>query len=130
MLCERMGARFLVPSRCTQLAEGEEEVRAELTWQQIDERIFIAGCGGVEELKTWVADPKRFVQDRAKTWLLFSDQVPIWIKIGMLKILYSAAELAETGWKAQAAVKATRRRLFMTQGQDSQQLVPADAEAA
>ena len=130
VVCKKMGARFIFPSRCTQLAEGEEEVRAELTWQQFDERMFIASCGEVEELKTWVADPQRFVQDRAKTWLLFSDQVPIWIKIGMLKILYSAAELAETGKRAQAAVKAARRQFNMTHGQDSQQLVPADPEEA
>ena len=130
VMCHKIGARLLVPSRRSQLAEGEEEVRAELTWQQMDERLFIAGCADLAELKTWVADPSAFQGGREKTWLIFSDQVPIWIKIGMLKILYSAAELAETGKRAQAAVKAARRQLNMTQGKDSQQLVPAEAEAA
>ena len=94
----------------------------------MDERLFIAGCSDLAELKTWVADPQRFVENREKTWLVFSDQVPIWIKIGMLKILYSAAELAETGKKAQAAVESARQRYLMTHGQDSQKLVPAEAE--
>ena len=127
-MCAKIGARLLVPSRCTQLGEKEEEVRAELSWQQMDERIFIAGLAEQEELKTWVADPQQFVKDREKTWLVFSDQVPIWIKIGMLKILYSAAELAEKGKHAQAAVKEARRKFNATHGKDSQRIVPAEPE--
>ena len=130
VMCKNIDARLLVPSRCTQLAEGEEEVWAELTWQQMDERLFIAGCADLAELQTWVADPLAFQTGREKTWLIFSDQVPIWIKIGMLKILYSAAELSERGKAAQTAVTKARRRFSMTLGKDGQKLVPEAPEVA
>ena len=128
VMCKKIGARLLAPSRCSQLTEEEEEVRAELSWQQMDERVFIAGCADAAELNSWVADPASFIADRAKTWLIFSDQVPIWIKIGMLKILYSAAELAERGVKAQAAAKALRRKFNASHGKDPQYVEPARAE--
>jgi hypothetical protein len=96
----------------------------------MDERLFIAGCADLAELKTWVADPSAFQGGREKTWLIFSDQVPFWIEFGTLKILYSAAELSERGKAAQAAVKQARRRYNMTHGQDSQKLVPPAPEVA
>lgn len=122
IMCKKIGAKLLAPSRCSQLAEGEEAVRAELTWQQIDERIFLAALGGFEELRDWVADSKSFLEDREKTWLAFSDQVPIWINIGMLTVLYSALALAEKGHAVQAAVRAARRKMNASRGKDSQNM--------
>ena len=96
VMCNKIGAILLAPSRCSQLTEHEEEVRAELPWQQMDERVFLAGCAEAKDLVKWVAAPAIFLKDREHTWLIFPYQVPIWIKSGMRKILYSAAELAES----------------------------------
>ena len=128
VMCKKIGAKLLAPSRCTQLAESEEAARAELTWQQMDERIYLAGCAEGKVLQDWGADLQQFITDREKTWLVFSDQVPIWIKIGILKILYSAAELAEKGFAAKKAVKDARKTFNATHGKDSQKLAPAAAE--
>ena len=67
VMCQKIGARLLAPSRCSPLSELEEAVRCELTWQQIDERLFTAGCGKAEELLKWVGDPAEFIANREKT---------------------------------------------------------------
>ena len=71
VMCKKIGARLLAPSRCSQLTENEEAVRAELTWQRMDERIHLAGLGEFEELREWVADPKGFQEDREKDLVSF-----------------------------------------------------------
>ena len=48
------------------------------------------------ELGAWVADPKSFIEHRKDTWLLYSDQILFWVKIGFLKIVFAAFELKET----------------------------------
>jgi hypothetical protein len=58
-MCGKIGARLLAPSRCSDLGPKEEKVRCELSWQQMDQRIWIAGVAKQQELGNWVADPKR-----------------------------------------------------------------------
>jgi len=83
-----------------------------LTWQQNDERQFIAGAADAEELGDWVGNPADWIRKREETWLIYSDQVPLWVKIGMLTILCSASELEEQGGKAQKAVKESRKHIL------------------
>ena len=79
--------------RYSQLTANEEAVRCELTWQQFDERVWVAGCASEQLLSSWVSDPASFVARRAETWLVFSDQIPFWKKIGLMKALYAEFEL-------------------------------------
>ena len=44
-ICAKMGARILVPQRYTALSCNEERVRCQLTWQQWDERCWLASFG-------------------------------------------------------------------------------------
>lgn len=92
-LCQKMKVKLLTPSRYSQLTPKEERVRCELTWQQFDERLWIAAAADAKELSTWVADPQDFITKRSQTWLVFSDQIPFWVKIGFMKILYAEFEL-------------------------------------
>ena len=71
----KLGARWNTPSRCSDLSSKEEQIRCELTWQNWDERLWIAGCAGEKELSDWVADAKEFARKRDETWLMFSDQI-------------------------------------------------------
>ena len=50
LMCGKIGARLLAPSRCSDLGPKEEFVRCELSWQQMDHRIWITGCAKQEEL--------------------------------------------------------------------------------
>ena len=50
LMCAKIGARLLAPQRCSQLSQKEEKIRCELTWQQMDERVWIAGCAPQAEL--------------------------------------------------------------------------------
>jgi hypothetical protein len=93
-LCAKLGVHLLAPQRYCQLSPKEEAVRCELTWQQFDERLWLAACAGKEELSRWVADPEQFACQRADAWLVFSDQIPFWVKIGFQKVLYAEYELA------------------------------------
>ena len=81
-----------VPSRASDLSPEEEDVRCELTWHNFDERLWIAGCAEQKELEDWVADAAKFIQDREDTWVVFSDQIPLWVKIGMHKTVFASWE--------------------------------------
>ena len=43
LMCGKIGARLLAPSRCSDLGPKEEKVRCKLSWQQMEQRIWIAG---------------------------------------------------------------------------------------
>ena len=128
-MCAKIGARMLVPSRASDLSTKEEHVRAELTWQQIDERIWLAGCANMEELRNWLADPQKFMEGREDTWLVFSDQIPLWVKIGMLKVLYAEYEiLSQKDSKDSKKVRKERqKKILATRGKDSQKLEQDEA---
>ena len=98
-LCAKMKVKLLSPQRYSQLSAKEEAVRCELTWQQFDERLWLAGCADAKELSSWVADPQSFIEKRASTWLVFSDQIPFWVKIGFMKVLYAEFELEAANLK-------------------------------
>jgi hypothetical protein len=113
-LCAKLGVRLLAPQRYCQLSPKEEAVRCELTWQQFDERLWLAACAGKEELSRWVADPEQFACQRADAWLVFSDQIPFWVKIGFQKVLYAEYELANFSSKR---LKKTKKASYLQASQ-------------
>ena len=52
-----------------------------------------AAFADTEELKKHVADPEAWMQNRRKTVIGFSDQIPVWVKIGRGKQVYAEPEL-------------------------------------
>ena len=50
----------------------------------------------IGELGAWVADPKSFIEHRKDTWLVYSDQIAFWVKIGFLKLVCAAFQLKAT----------------------------------
>ena len=74
------------------------------------------------ELGAWVADPKSFIEHRKDTWLLYSDQIPFWVKICFLNIVFAAFELKETASiklkKHSKGVSGTNHRASQAVGTD------------
>ena len=124
LMCAKIGARLLAPSRCSELSAREEKVRCDLSWQQMDERIWIAGLSEFEELGNWVGDPQKFIENRENTWLIFSDQIPLWVKIGMLKVLYAAFEIEDSkkAVESKNIRKERQKKILASRGNESQRL--------
>ena len=92
--------------------------------------MWIAGCADHKELQEWVADAGKFIQDREDTWVVFSDQIPLWVKIGMLKILYAEFNKVDLKIreKNQKVRKRRQKKLRASRGKDSQRPSPSRAE--
>jgi hypothetical protein len=73
-VCAKMAVKFFAPQRYSQPTAKEETVRCDLTRQQFDERGWLASCASEQLLFSWASDPISFVDRRAETWLVFSDQ--------------------------------------------------------
>ena len=46
-------------------------------------------------MNDYVADVSAFKEQRKDTWLVFSDEIPLWIKIGLLKTVFADWELGD-----------------------------------
>ena len=85
--------RLLKPQRLVDVSPAEEHSRCQLTWQAFDQLLHVAAFGTPEQLNACIALPKRVVQDRENIVLGFSDQVPVWVKVGQEKQLYYEDEV-------------------------------------
>ena len=97
------GARFLKPQRVMNLTPAEERCRAEATWQNFDQVLY--GCMKGEDafMRQRFANPEQAKENVRQTVLLFSDQVPVWIKITPLRQLYAKGEVKKKSSKPSAA---------------------------
>ena len=91
-LLAKMRAKVSTPSRSASLNANEELVRCEETWKSFDYVMWLAAFADKELLSKYVADPESFIARRAQTWLLFSDQIPFWVKIGKRKVVVAEFE--------------------------------------
>ena len=87
------GGKVLQPNKVCNLSFAEEKRRVELTWQDFDRAIALAGLGSLDQLKEHVVDPLRFIQHREQAVVCFSDQIPFWVKINSTKQVFSESEL-------------------------------------
>ena len=85
--------RLLKAQRLVDISPSEEHARCQLTWQAFDQLLHLAAFGTPEKLSACIALPERFVQDRESIVLGFSDQVPVWVKVGQEKQLYCEGEV-------------------------------------
>ena len=92
-LLQKMHAKVRAPSRVSPLTLQEEKVRCEVTWKQFDFCCWLAAFADLKELSKWVANPEEFILHRKDTWLIFSDQIPFWVKIGKQKTVLAEFEL-------------------------------------
>ena len=102
-----MGARLRTSSRYTSLTLKEEQVGWEVTCQGFDVQLHRAAFGDLVQLRPFIADAVKFIERRSSSCLIFSDQVPFWVKIGQPKMLYASWEV---GAKMRADIKAQKAK--------------------
>lgn len=86
-----LDAKLLKPDLVT---KQEEQVRAQLTWQALDHMLWKAVFGPVSGLQGLVCDPEAFRNSVENLTLIFSDQIPLWIKMGSEREVYAKWESA------------------------------------
>ena len=84
-------ARLRAPQRLVKLSLTEERGRWLTTLQAYDLMLYESMCP--EKLRKLLADPERFVAGIEDLVIVHCDQIPVWIKIGAMKQLYSKDEL-------------------------------------
>ena len=84
---------MLQPKRMSLLSMEEEEARVKQSWMAWDAAIHVAAFGSVEELSKYMAAPESFIASRFQLVIGMSDQIPVWVKIGRGKQIYSSAEV-------------------------------------
>jgi hypothetical protein len=88
-----LGAKLLQPSRLSALSMQEEEARVKNSWKDFDAALWVACFGSEEDLAKFVANPVEFQNCRHKLVIGFSDQIPVWVKIGRAKQVYCEREV-------------------------------------
>ena len=68
------------PNLRTRISEVEQQVRAEITWQQHDYLIWQVARKNEDTYKDVFAQPKQASQKAHQCVLGFSDQIPLWVK--------------------------------------------------
>ena len=71
----------------TKLSKSEEKHRLHKHWQLYDLLLWRVGCGSAADLADYVSEPEHFVENRGRTALTFSDQIPVWLKPGSGRVL-------------------------------------------
>eukprot|EP00438_Fugacium_kawagutii_P020145 Skav209767 [mRNA] locus=scaffold9:337523:341960:- [translate_table: standard] len=92
-----MGARQLVPNLKTTITEVEQEVRACLTWQYHDSQMHRMAAKKDEDMSQLFARPEEAKANMSKAVLGFSDQIPLWVKMGSEKEIFAAHEVRKSG---------------------------------
>ena len=86
------GLRLLQPQRFVRLSAAEEEARCHITWQEYDYQMWLALRAPKEALEGVVLELENFILARESLVLGYSDQVPVWVKLGPGKQLFLAQE--------------------------------------
>ena len=92
-LLQELGAKLLQPKRMSLLSMEEEEARVKQSWMAWDAAIYAAAFADATQLQKFVAAPESFLEARHQLVIGMSDQIPVWVKIGRGKQIYSAAEV-------------------------------------
>ena len=74
------GARFWKPQRIVQLTMDEEAQRAEQIWRSYDSALHAVAFGNDKEYEQMFAKPAQARENVKNTVLIYSDEVPFWIK--------------------------------------------------
>jgi len=63
----------------------------------MDKYMHLTSFGTEEELEEFVGKPKEFIENRKRTVLLQSDQIPFYCNVKPAKQLYMASETMKSG---------------------------------
>ncbi|CAK9008654.1 Uncharacterized protein SCF082_LOCUS9965, partial [Durusdinium trenchii] len=88
-----MGAKVQAPNLVTQLSEVEQQVRAELTWNQFDFQTWKMSSKKDEVYHEMFAQPENAKKHVHQCVLGFSDQIPLWVKKPTSREVFAGFEL-------------------------------------
>ena len=88
-----MGAKVQTPNLVTQLSEVEQQVRAELTWNQFDFQTWKMSSKKDEVYHEMFAQPENAKKHVHQCVLGFSDQIPLWVKKPTSREVFAGFEL-------------------------------------
>ena len=131
-LAEWAGIRFGAPSRCTSMSLPQEKLGWEVSMKSYDHALWLATLGSAEDLRGHVALPQQFVEHRKDLVLAFSDQVPVWLKLGVGKqIAFAAHELVKSSHRSKKFKEGAEQRPRKTNWiQESQKLDDLPSEVS
>ena len=82
------------------LSMQEERARAKLSWESFDAKLELCAFGSAQLLSKFTADSESFVLHRSMIPVLFADQIPVWIRLGSERAVYTEAECARDDRKS------------------------------
>ena len=106
-----MGARAQTPNLVTQLSEVEQQVRAELTWNQFDFQAWQISSKKNELYHEMFAQPDKAKKHAHQCVLGFSDQIPLWVKKPSSKEVFAGFELRSSAKKVSVHRQEIREQL-------------------
>ena len=89
---ESIGAKVRSPNLTTQLSDVEQQITAELSWNQHDYQIWRIAQTKDEDYKELFSRPDQAKQQMRKCVLHFSDQIPLWVKKPSNREVFAAHE--------------------------------------
>ena len=92
-MLSKVGAMIGAPSRSANLTPKQEKERCKLTWQNFDHICHLASFGTNDELKGFTGDVPMWRKHKKDAWLVFSDEIPFWVKIGLLTTVFASWEM-------------------------------------
>ncbi len=132
-LLRQTGFRERATNRQTKLSLAEETALLEKAWQFFDYLVWLTAAGPVQDLEKFVAKPEQFRLHANETAVVFTDQIPVWLKVEAGSQVVSEKRL-EQQQKGQADRRKARKAALLRKetGQGAAEAVvgPVDEEAA
>ena len=92
---EWTGARLFTVAQTTHLSALEEKARAQLTWQDVDRKLWAMRVASKEQLEKedLAADAASAIAHRADIVVGMSDQIPLWAKADCKRLVFHDSEI-------------------------------------
>ena len=108
-----IGAKSYTKEQSAEISPQEEKIRAQLTWQGIDHKLWLLGASPESELESAniVASPSAAIKHRPLLSINMSDQIPLWAKAMPSKMVFSEHELAGHSYQDRKRINEMREQI-------------------
>ena len=112
-LIKWIGAKAYQKEQSAEISPQEEKIRAQLTWQGVDHKLWLMGASSLQELESAgiVSDPSSVISNRSLLSIGMSDQVPIWAKAMPSRMIFSEHELAGHRYQERQKISQLREEI-------------------
>lgn len=108
-----IGAKSYTKEQSADISQQEEKIRAQLTWQGIDHKLWLLGAASESELESAniVASPSAVIKHRQHLSINMSDQIPLWAKALPSRMIFSEHELAGHSYQDRKRINQIREEI-------------------